>query len=521
MKIRGVRVEPNEVAVLLSAYPAVSHAVVTARPDEQGEPVLVAFVVASDPASATPAELRSHLEKRLPAAMVPRAFVLVDDVPRTPNGKVDWRALPEPRLDAATAEEWIAPRTSEERRMAELWSAVLARDGIGAGDNFFALGGAVAARHAAGLPYQRRLRRLYSTAVGVRSTGALGACERRRRGTRSRRGPERWAPAGDRPAAAARDRQRRKRIMSDTAEYRLPTSYAQRRLWFLEQLEAGSGAYNVPLAVRLRGALDPSVLDRCLDELRTRHETLRTRFVAVDGEPVQVVMPPTAARRRLPIDDLSGLPAPVREREAEARARAEARDPFILDRGSLLRTRLLHLDERDHILLMTAHHVVIDGWSLDILVRELTALYEAFAAGRPSPLPPLAIQYGDYALWQREHMTDEALADALTYWRGQLADAPPLLGLPTDLPRLEPPLQLRRRDERDAAKRARGADRTPHDRGASLALHDSARHLSGPSRSLRPNRRCHRRRSDRGAHQARNRATHRSIPQHRRPEDEP
>jgi len=213
----------------------------------------------------------------------------------------------------------------------------------------------------------------------------------------------------------------------------LPLSFAQQRLWFLDQLEPNSPIYNIPTAVRLSGKLDVGALDATLDALVQRHESLRTTFSEHAGSPVQVIAPQVS----LPLVcvDLTGLPVASREAEAMRLAMEEARKPFNLAEGPLLRATLLRLDEAEHILLLTMHHIISDGWSMGVLVREMAALYQAFAAGQPSPLPELPIQYADYAHWQREWLQGEVLEKQLAYWRERLGDEPPVLELPTDRPR--------------------------------------------------------------------------------------
>src|SRR3989338_7601424 len=212
-----------------------------------------------------------------------------------------------------------------------------------------------------------------------------------------------------------------------------PTSFAQERLWFLDQLEPDNPAYNVPAAVRLTGQLDIEALRRSLNEIVRRHETLRTTFTSVEGRPVQVISSPRLIS--VPVIDLEALPARERPRAVERLARDEAQHPFALDRGPLLRVQLLRLGPEEHVLLWTTHHIVSDAWSHRVVVDELTSLYSAFAAGRPPSLPEPTIQYVDFAAWQRNWLRGEVLAQQLTYWKQQLAGAPPVLVLPTDHPR--------------------------------------------------------------------------------------
>ncbi|MFL5538334.1 MAG: condensation domain-containing protein, partial [Longimicrobiaceae bacterium] len=214
---------------------------------------------------------------------------------------------------------------------------------------------------------------------------------------------------------------------------RLPLSFAQERLWFIDRLEPGSAVYNIPVAWRLGGALDEAALERALGEIVRRHEALRTVFAEVDGSPVQVIAPFGAFA--LAVEDLSRLGEADREAAVRRRAAEEARRAFDLSAGPLFRAALLRLGAEDHVLLLSVHHIVSDGWSLGVLYRELSALYAAYHEGGESPLPELGVQYADYAVWQREQLEGEALEQQLGYWRERLADAPALLELPTDHPR--------------------------------------------------------------------------------------
>jgi len=212
-----------------------------------------------------------------------------------------------------------------------------------------------------------------------------------------------------------------------------PMSFAQQRLWFLDQLEPGSAAYNIPAAIHLTGPLNMAALEQSLNEIVQRHEVLRTTFAIVEGQPVQVIAPTLTLT--LPVVDPSNLPETEREAEARRLATEEARRPFDLARGPLLRTTLLRLGEEEHVLLLTMHHTVSDGWSMGVLYRELSALYEALSKGKPSPLPELPIQYADFAVWQRQWLQGGDLEAQLSYWKKQLAGFPSLLNLPTDRPR--------------------------------------------------------------------------------------
>jgi Condensation domain/TubC N-terminal docking domain len=215
---------------------------------------------------------------------------------------------------------------------------------------------------------------------------------------------------------------------------RLPLSFAQQRLWLIDQVQRGSSTeYNIPSALRLRGALDHRTLQRTIDTIVERHDSLRTRFGVVDGEPIQIIEP--YLRVPIPVEDLSALDAAGQDAVVHAAIQQEWQQPFDLAHGPVLRVRLLELGDRDHVLIRSLHHIVSDGWSGAIFDREFVALYEAFQAGRPNPLPPLPVQYGDFTLWQQEMLDERTVQNGLDYWRDKLAGIPDDLALPTDRPR--------------------------------------------------------------------------------------
>ncbi|HEX2204790.1 MAG TPA: amino acid adenylation domain-containing protein [Longimicrobium sp.] len=412
VKVRGFRVEPGEVEAALRAHPRVRDAVVTVREDAPGDRRLVAHAATDAGAAA----LRAFLAERLPDYMVPSAVVAMDALPLTANGKVDRRALPAPEW-AGEPDGYVPPRTATEEALAGLWSEVLHVARVGAHDDFFALGGhsLLATR------VLSRVRRVFEVELGVRVLFEAPTLARLAPKVDEARGAETLAaapPVRPVPRGGA-----------------LPLSFAQQRLWFLDRLEPGSTRYNVPVALRLSGPLDVAALEKAVDRVVRRHEALRTTFAAVEADAVQVIAPPSAFTLAVePIED-----ADDGEAEALRRARAEADAPFDLARGPLFRARLLRMGAEEHVLLMTTHHTVADGWSIGLLFRELSALYAAFAEGRPSPLAPLPVQYADFAAWQRGVLGDHVLDAQLEWWRAALAGAPALLELPTDHPRPSAP----------------------------------------------------------------------------------
>jgi len=420
VKVRGYRIEPGEVEAMLNRHAAIRESVVVARPDAHGDAILAAYLVLRKedglPAEPLPVDaLRDDLRRALPDHMVPSAFVVLDELPTTASGKIDRHGLPAPGgLRPDLAAPLIGPRTEDERLLADLWAQVLHLDRVGVRDNFFDLGGhslvatQVISRVRERFRVELPLRALFEAPTVEGLAAHLAAARREGR------------PPASQPVPAPADRER-------------PLSFAQQRLWFLDQLEPGNPFYNTPSTLRLRGRLVVPALAASLDEIVRRHEVLRAAFPGVDGRPVAVVTP--ELRLEMPVEDLSGLPAAERWSEALRRARQEAQTPFDLATGPLLRARLLRLEPQDHVLLLTFHHIVTDGWSEGVLSRELGALYAAFREGRPSPLPTLPIQYADFAAWQRRWLRGETLETQLGYWRQALAGAPVVLDLPTDRPR--------------------------------------------------------------------------------------
>nr|WP_285442818.1 non-ribosomal peptide synthetase [Burkholderia glumae] len=413
VKIRGLRVELEEIGAQLVRAGA-DDAVVIARDDGGGddgraETRLVAYCTGT-PIDA--ARLRERLQASLPAYMVPAAFVWLEALPLTHNGKLDRRALPQPGAQAYASRAYAAPQGATEAMLATLWQALLGVERVGRHDHFFALGGhsLLAVR----LISQVRQR------LGVELTlGELFAH------------PVLAALA---EAVARAARSRLPAIEPADRAGPLPLSFAQQRLWFLAQVEGASAAYHIPGALRLRGRLDDHALRGALDGIVARHEVLRTRFERVRGQAVQRI---DEAGRGFALDlhDLSGLPAETREAALAERLEAQACAPFDLERGPPIRGQLVRLGPDDHALLLTLHHIAADGWSMGVLTRELAAFYEAGRRAAPAPLPPLPLQYADYAAWQRRLLDGEALQEQAAYWRDALSNAPALLSLPTDRPR--------------------------------------------------------------------------------------
>jgi amino acid adenylation domain-containing protein len=389
---------------------------VVVREDVPGDKRLVAYLTAKAGEPPNVSELRSLLQTKLPEYMVPSAFVTLDRFPLTPNGKLDRKALPMPDLARPELEKaFVAPRTPIERVLADIWGEVLGLKQIGVHDNFFELGG----HSLLATQVISRVRHVSQVEVPLRALFD---------------GPT-IAKLAELVKAPGADISRlTPPVVPVSREQELPLSFAQERLWFLDQLEPNSAVYNIPMGLRLEGALNVAVLQRCLDEIIRRHETLRTRFEAVEGRPVQVIEPFHSLE--MPFIDLGNVPQDQREAEAGRLCTEEARRPFDLTQGRVLRVKLFQLEPTEHLLLLNMHHIASDGWSVGLLLRELGSLYQTFSEEKASPLPELPVQYADFAVWQREWLQGEVLEKQLTYWRKQLKGAPALLELPTDRPRL-------------------------------------------------------------------------------------
>ena len=419
VKVRGYRIELGEIEAALSQHPSVRDVVVVTRDQQDCHKRLIAYFVAEHTVAVS--ELRSFLAERLPDFMVPSVFMALDALPLSPNGKVDRRALPEPDLTQAEQRTgYAAPKSTVEEILCGIWSSVLQVADIGVDDDFFARGGhsllatRVVSKIRTAFNVELPLRTMFEAPTVAELAGRI----------------EQAIGAGSATLPI-------KRVSRDNP---LPLSFAQQRLWFLDQLEPGRVDYNIPVAVRLTGPLNVDALEQTLNAVMQRHEVLRTTFAIHDGQPVQVIHP----HQWLPLPSVSLSDLTPQEREAAVKTRVEeeAQTPFDLTVGPLMRARLLHLSADEHVLMVTMHHSVSDGWSLRVLVKEVASLYEAFTSDATSQLDELPIQYADYAAWQREWLQGAVVDEQLSYWKRQLDGAPPVLELPADRPR--PPVQTHR-----------------------------------------------------------------------------
>ncbi|MFG2944240.1 non-ribosomal peptide synthase/polyketide synthase [Streptomyces adustus] len=408
VKVRGFRIELGEIEAALAAHPGVAQVAVLARQERADDTRLVAYLVPAPGVAPGSAELRAHLRERLPEYMVPAAFVTLESLPLTANGKLDRRALPAP--DLAPAGTGRAPRTPQEQILCELFAEVLGVAEAGVEDSFFDLGGhsllatRLAARVRATLGVELELRTLFETPTPAGVAVAL---------------------TGARPAQAA--------LTPRPRPEAVPLSFAQRRLWFLHQLEGAAANYHIALAWRLTGELDRRALECALTDVIGRHESLRTVFPAVEGVPYQQVLDVVAGRPRLETARTTEAALP------DVLAAAKAR-PFDLATEIPLHIGLFELAPDEHVLQVVLHHIAGDGWSLGPFAQDLTVAYAARRRGEEPQWAPLPVQYADYTLWQHELLGDAADGDSLfarqaTYWTAQLAELPEQLQLPGDRPR--------------------------------------------------------------------------------------
>ncbi|MBW4685858.1 MAG: amino acid adenylation domain-containing protein [Komarekiella atlantica HA4396-MV6] len=426
VKVRGFRIELGEIEALINQHPAVQETVVIVGEDFGNSQRLVAYVV-PQAQTLTIAELRGFLESKLPSYMIPGAFVILEALPLTPNGKVNRKALPIP--DTQTSSNIIPPSTPIENLLAGIWAEVLGIEKVSINNSFFELGGhsLIATRVIS------RIRQVFKVELALRylfeKSTIAGLAKEIEKAIK----------------VDSKDEPRNIERISRSQE--LPLSFAQQRLWFLDQLEPNNPFYNIAAAVRLEGQLNIGALEQSFNEIISRHEALRTNFQTIEGQAIAIIS--EAISLILPTFDISELPLNLQEAEVKKQASQEAQKPFDLKSDLLLRVKLLRLNQQEHIILLTMHHIVSDGWSIDILVRELATLYQAFCNEQPSgasathslhlqrsiPLPALPIQYVDFAAWQREWLQGKVLKTQISYWLKQLKNAPKVLELPTDYPR--------------------------------------------------------------------------------------
>ncbi len=449
VKVRGFRIEPGEIDAALASHPGLKASVTLVREDAPGEKRVVTYCVAADGQAPSGTEVRQFLAQRLPEYMLPSHVMTIDRLPINENGKIDRALLPAPghqRLDKSDGP--VPPRSDLERTLVTIWADVLGVEDIGIEDNFFAIGGhslmatQVASRIRETLGVEIPLRLLFEHQTIAELAGHLGV-----------------TGATGRQAAQVRPRVDRGAPV--------PASFSQRRLWFLDQLMPGNALYNVPAMVRLTGKLDVDALETALSTVVNRHESLRTTFQMEGAQPVQVAGPENG----LPLAriDLSQIDRDRREGELERLASDEAKRPFDLEKGPLVRATLVQMEPASFALLLTMHHIVCDGWSIGVFIREAGAIYESLVRGEQVKLPALTVQYADYSVWQQEQA--QASEEKLAWWKERLAGTLPALELPVDRPRPAQPsfrgAQFRTELPRELANALKGV---AQDNGATLFM---------------------------------------------------
>ncbi|MES2296357.1 MAG: amino acid adenylation domain-containing protein [Pseudomonadota bacterium] len=426
VKIRGFRIELGEIESALTSHPQVKESLVLATESVSGDKRLVAYVIGQgvpetgtfDADAILIAALRQHLAQTLPDYMIPAAFVVLDQMPLTPNGKVDHKALPAPDM-AQSQSEYVAPRTATESRLCALWQEVLDIERVGITDNFFQLGG----HSLSATRLVAKINQAFDIVLPLKTLFVAQTLEALAQAVAQIEAGTGRAPL----------------LRIGRGQALLP-SFSQQRLWLLDQIDGGSAHYNMPGALKLDGVLDQGALARAFATILERHESLRTCFQAGDdGQVFQVIQAAQAVSIAVPLTDLSQLPDGEQRVHLLERITEEAGRAFDLGRDLMLRGQLLKLAADQHILLVTMHHIASDGWSMAILINEFSALYSAYVQGQGNPLPALEIQYADYAHWQRNWLQGEVLEQQLGYWTGQLANLPVVHSLPLDHAR--PPMQ--------------------------------------------------------------------------------
>lgn len=409
VKIRGFRIELGEIEARLRENSALADVAVIVREDRPGEPRIVAYLVARATAPTTDV-LRSQLALALPEYLLPSAYVFLPGLPLTPNGKLDRKALPQPEQ---AERQYLAPRTVTESLIVAIWADVLGLAQVGVEDNFFQLGG----HSLMATQVVSRLRQAFGVELPVRELfGSPKAAALARVVDQQRQLPGAALPA----------------VTPVPRTGSLPLSFAQQRLWFLSELEPDNPSYHIAGGVRLRGKLDDQALEMALQALHARHEILRTRFpVGTEGKPIQWVEEST--RLHLTRIDLSSEADP--ESAAAAHARSEAQRPFDLQNGPLMRVCLQHLGTDYHHLIFTFHHIISDGGSTELLLGDLALFYAQALEQGKTEFPALDLHFGDYAVWQRQSLTETTLAGELAWWQEALGNEQPLLNLPGDYPR--------------------------------------------------------------------------------------
>ncbi len=416
VKIRGLRIELGEIESVFIKHENIRAAVAIAREDIPGQKQIVTYLIPSQGIMPDIGELKSFAKDKLPDYMLPSAIVLMKEFPLTPNGKINRKSLPKPDYNEAIGvKNYVAPHTPTAQILTSIWEDVLRVEKVGSESNFFELGGhsllatQVSARIRDAFQIELPIHHIFETTDLADLANVIDEI-------RKSESEVQFPP-----------------LKASKNNTEAPLSFAQQRLWFIDQLEPGSHLYNIPSALRLSGNLQLSVLEATVSELVRRHSILRTTFINVEGEAKQKISPNFMVK--IPIVSLEHLDLVRREKEAKRIAIEEAGGAFDLEKGPLFRTLLIRLSNDEHVIVFNMHHIIADGWSMSVVVREIASLYRSFIHGRPSELTELSVQYSDFAIWQRNWLRGEALQNQVEFWRKHLLGAPPVLELPTDNPR--------------------------------------------------------------------------------------
>jgi len=415
VSIRGFRIELGEIESALNQHPSVKNAVILTQKNDEGDRRLIAYLISESGFDLNIAELRDYLYSKLPRYMVPNLYAVLDEFPLTTSGKINRKALLEvDGIQTGFEENYVPPQTPHQELLAGIFSQILGVESVGINDNFFELGG----HSLLVTKLVSKIRKTFQVEIDLREVFEAPTLMALARIIQEGNQEERAVPPP---------------IIPVEKDGLLPLSFAQQRLWFLDQLLPGNSFYNIPLTLRLDGVLNIHALESALNGIIERHDVLRTTFSLIDGKPVQNILPELVIS--IPVIDLSKESKDVEKHDIEEMAINEARKSFDLSKGPLLRAQVIKLTDTNHVILFTLHHIVADGWSMQILVREMAAQYKAYLTNKPSLLSPLPIQYADFTIWQREWLQGQNLENQKEYWRSQLKGSQTILDLPTDRPR--------------------------------------------------------------------------------------
>jgi amino acid adenylation domain-containing protein len=416
VKIRGFRIELGEIEAVLSRHQSIDRAIVIVKEDECQQKSLVAYLVVNTESVPSVNDLRSFLRQQLPEYMIPNAFVAIETIPLTPNGKIDRLALSNLDRQAMRSEtDYTSPQTEMQKAIAEIWMQILDRQQIGIEENFFELGG----HSLLATQVISQLRTKFKVELPLRDLFEAPTISEFSKRVET--------------AIETKSKLTSLPLKPVSKEIELPLSFSQQRLWILDRLEPDSPAYNVSISISLQGCLNLKALQQSIDRIVRRHEILRTSFVLKNGRSIQEIA--STLQVSIEIVDLQNIPATEIQTEIKRWEQKNVRQPFDLTKPPLLRLTLLKLNSAKHLLLVTMHHIISDAWSAGIFIREVSQLYEAFVDNKPSPLPELPIQYADFAVWQKQHLQGKLFDRTLAYWKQQLEGAKNILELPTDKPR--------------------------------------------------------------------------------------